>query len=214
MARDMLVPMRPELLAALAAALGVPLAACADGAKSPVQATELVFVQPPDRFATPPAPRPTGDPRSSAPTSAPGDAPTSSTSAPDSAAPTVTPASFRVRDLRAMKLAQRCCSSGAICGMRVCYGTLTVGLVTSTPSAAEMLERFAAAFSSATPMLSRSAFVAQCTLLIAADGTVKATVSSTQLAAEVTSVIEAKLAAERFAPGAPGRLAFQVVNTW
>jgi hypothetical protein len=77
-----------------------------------------------------------------------------------------------------------------------------------------MLERLAAAFNSATPMVSRSLFTAQCTLLVAVDGTVKATVSSKQLAADVTSVIEAKLAADRFAPGAPGRLAFQVVNTW
>jgi hypothetical protein len=98
--------------------------------------------------------------------------------------------------------------------MRVCYGTLTVGLVASAPPAAQMLQRFAAAFNTVTPMAPRTLFVAQCTLLVAADGSLKATVSSKQLPADVTRLIEAKLAAERFAPGAPGRLAFQVVNTW
>jgi hypothetical protein len=113
-----------------------------------------------------------------------------------------------------MKLAQRCCGGRANCGARVCYGTLTVGLDTSTPSGQRMLGRFTAAFNTAEPMMSRSLFVAQCTLLVAADGTLKATVSSKQLSADVTRAIEAKLAAERFAPGAPGRLSFQVVNTW
>jgi hypothetical protein len=211
--------MRPEFLAALAAALGVPLAACAEGAKSPVQATELVFVQPHDRLAAPPPPRPTGDPASTEPASAPETAPNAAPTTPS--ASFVTPASFQLRDLRAMKLAQRCCSSSANCGKRVCDGKITVGLVTSAharstgyrQAAQEMLNRFAAAFNAA-KAVPESLFVAQCTLLVAADGTVKATVSSKDLTADVTSDIEARLAAERFAPGSPGRLAFQVVCTW